>query len=56
MSLAPAIAATAGFLILGQRLGVLQLVAIGLVVIASAGAIMSSRRPLPLSEPTAAAS
>jgi inner membrane transporter RhtA len=56
MSLAPAIAATAGFLILGQRLGVLQLVAIGLVVIASAGAVMSSRRPLPLSEPTAAAS
>jgi inner membrane transporter RhtA len=38
MSLEPAMAATAGFLVLGQSLGARQLVAIGLVVAASAGA------------------
>jgi len=38
MSLEPAVAALAGFLVLGQALGGLDLVAIGLVVAASAGA------------------
>jgi inner membrane transporter RhtA len=38
MSLEPAVAALAGFLVLGQGLGALELVAIGLVVLASAGA------------------
>lgn len=38
MSLEPAVAALAGFLVLGQRLTVVQLLAIGLVVMASAGA------------------
>ncbi|RJQ80417.1 EamA family transporter [Pseudonocardiaceae bacterium YIM PH 21723] len=41
MSLAPAVAATAGFLILDQRLNPIELVAIGLVVIASAGVVFS---------------
>jgi len=44
MSLAPAIAALAGLVILQQHLGVLQWVAIGLVVIASIGAVRSARR------------
>lgn len=44
MSLAPAIAALAGLVILHQYLGVLQWVAIGLVVIASIGAVRSARR------------
>lgn len=44
MSLAPATAATAGFLILGQELGVLQIVAVGLVVVASAGAVLTNPR------------
>lgn len=45
MSLAPAIAATAGVVVLGQSLGVLTVVAIGLVVAASAGAVASAQRP-----------
>lgn len=56
MSLAPATAAAAGFLILGQRLEVVQLAAIGLVVVASAGAVLSSRPRRGLAEPTATAS
>ena len=44
MSLEPAVAALAGFLILSQDLGVRELVAIGLVVAASAGA---TRAPVP---------
>ncbi|MFF4407259.1 DMT family transporter [Streptomyces sp. NPDC001262] len=39
MSLAPAIAALAGFLVLGQKLSLLQCLAIALVVAASAGAV-----------------
>ncbi|MGP3975705.1 EamA family transporter [Streptomyces sp. 8N114] len=39
MSLAPAIAALAGFLVLGQTLSLLQCLAIALVVAASAGAV-----------------
>jgi inner membrane transporter RhtA len=44
MSLAPAIAALAGFVLLGQQLGVLQIVAIGIVIAASIGAVRSARR------------
>jgi inner membrane transporter RhtA len=43
MSLEPAIAAVVGFLLLGQRLAPLDLLAIGLVVIASAGASLTAR-------------
>jgi inner membrane transporter RhtA len=46
MSLEPAVAALAGFLVLGQSLGVRELVAMGLVVIASVG---SSRTAPPAS-------
>ena len=45
MSLEPAVAATIGFLALGQDLSVLELVAIGLVVIASAGALRTAPPP-----------
>ena len=45
MSLEPAVAATIGFLALGQDLSVLVLVAIGLVVIASAGALRTAPPP-----------
>ena len=44
MSLEPAVAALAGFLVLSQELGARELVAIALVVIASAGA---TRAPVP---------
>ena len=48
MSLEPAVAAVAGFLVLGQRLGPVAVVAIGLVVAASAGAALTGRaRRLP---------
>lgn len=53
MSLAPAIAALAGFLILGQELAWLQVAAIGIVVVASIGAVRSARRPQPPAEPLA---
>ena len=43
MSLEPALAAAAGFIVLGQDLGVAQVVAIGLVVTASAGASLGTR-------------
>ena len=39
MSLMPVAAATAGFLVLGQRLEVLELVALALVIVASMGAV-----------------
>ena len=42
MSLEPAVAALAGFVVLGQALGGLDLAAIGLVVAASAGAALSA--------------
>lgn len=44
LSLAPAIAATAGFVVLGQSLNVLELLAIALVILASAGAVRTSER------------
>jgi inner membrane transporter RhtA len=42
MSLMPVAATTAGFLVLGQRLQALELVAIGLVIAASMGAVRTS--------------
>ena len=45
MSLEPAVAALAGFVVLGQALGALDLVAIGLVVAASAGAAAGAEGP-----------
>jgi inner membrane transporter RhtA len=46
MSLAPAVAALAGFAVLGQELGPRELVAIAMVVVASAGAAaLSGRSP-----------
>lgn len=47
MSLAPATAAAAGFVILGQQLGPLQILAVGLVVVASAGAVLTNPRATP---------
>jgi inner membrane transporter RhtA len=44
MSLEPAIAAVVGFLLLGQHLAAVDIVAIGLVVVASAGASLTARR------------
>ena len=44
MSLEPAIAALLGFALLGQRLGVTAIAAIGLILVASAGATLSSAR------------
>ena len=44
MSLDPAVAALAGFVVLGQDLGVPQLLAIAMVVVASAGAARLSHR------------
>jgi inner membrane transporter RhtA len=44
MSLEPAIAALLGFALLGQRLGLAALAAIALILIASAGATLSSSR------------
>jgi inner membrane transporter RhtA len=43
MSLEPAMGAAAGFLLLGQRLSLRDLAAIGLVTVASAGATLGSR-------------
>ncbi|GLW90632.1 membrane protein [Actinokineospora globicatena] len=43
VSLTPAVAATAGYLVLGQSLNAADLIAIALVVTASAGAVRSSR-------------
>lgn len=51
MSLAPATAALAGFVLLGQRLGVWELVGIGLVVAASAGAVWAGRQSFVDQEP-----
>jgi len=43
MSLEPAVAATAGFILLGEDLHAREVVAIGLVVAASAGAAMGAK-------------
>lgn len=47
MSLSPAIATLAGFVVLGQRLTVVALVAIALVITASIGAVLLSQRSRP---------
>ena len=47
MSLEPAVAAAIGFLALSQDLAPVELLAIGLVVIASAGALRSAAAPSP---------
>ena len=44
MSLAPATAALAGFVFLGQHMAPLEVVGIGLVIAASMGAVRSSAR------------
>lgn len=51
MSLEPAIAALLGFLILDQALAMSGAVAIGMVVLASAGATLASAPPPPSDEP-----
>lgn len=48
MSLEPAVAATVGFVLLSQGLAATEILAITLVVIASAGALRSSRVPVPI--------
>ncbi len=48
MSLEPAVAALAGLVVIGQSLSALDVVAIGLVVMASAGATLGSRGPAPV--------
>jgi inner membrane transporter RhtA len=47
LSLEPAVAATAGWLLLGQRMGPREAVAVGVVVLASAGSTLTARRPAP---------
>jgi len=44
MSLGPAIAALAGYLVLGQRFSLVQVLAVGLVVTASAAAVRTAAR------------
>jgi len=53
MSLAPAIATVAGLVILGQEFTVVAAVAITLVIVASIGAVRSSRGTPPPGEPLA---
>jgi inner membrane transporter RhtA len=48
MSLEPAVAATVGLVLLGQVMVPLEVLAILLVVVASAGALYSARAPAPL--------
>ena len=48
MSLEPAVAALAGFVVLGQRLSARDFVAIALVVAATIGATRSSRTAAPV--------
>jgi threonine/homoserine efflux transporter RhtA len=42
------VAALAGLVILGQRLSATELIAIGLVIAASAGALGTARAPAPI--------
>jgi inner membrane transporter RhtA len=44
LSLEPAVAATAGWLLLGQRMGAREAVAVAVVVLASAGSTLTARR------------
>jgi inner membrane transporter RhtA len=45
MSLEPALAAASGFVVLGERLSPVQLVAIACVMVASTGSTLSARKP-----------
>jgi inner membrane transporter RhtA len=47
LSLEPAIAALAGWVLLGQGLGPAAAVAVAVVVLASAGSTLTARRPAP---------
>jgi inner membrane transporter RhtA len=47
MSLEPAVAALVGFVALGQGLAAIEMVAIALVIVASAGALRSASTPAP---------
>ena len=47
MSLGPATAATAGFLLLGQHLAALEIVGIALVIVASIAAVLTAPRAAP---------
>jgi inner membrane transporter RhtA len=47
MSLEPAAAALVGFVLLSQDMGLTEVVAIGLVVCASVGALRSAGAPVP---------
>ena len=47
LSLEPAVAALAGYLLLGQDLGARELAGIGLVMVATAGAVAGTRAPVP---------
>lgn len=51
MSLEPAIAAAAGFVFLGERLTATQVVAIVLIILASAGSSLCSKNLAPVAEP-----
>jgi inner membrane transporter RhtA len=53
LSLEPAIAATAGWLLLSQRLGGWEALAIGVVVLASVGSTLGARRPQREPDPVA---
>jgi inner membrane transporter RhtA len=48
MSIEPAMGALAGFVVIGQDLTAVQVIAIGLVVVASAGATRGARAPVPV--------
>ncbi|MDE2307628.1 MAG: EamA family transporter [Xanthomonadaceae bacterium] len=52
LSLEPAVAAVAGAILLGQRLSLLQWLAIAAIIVAAAGTALSARRPM-LTEPLA---
>jgi inner membrane transporter RhtA len=56
LSLEPAIAATAGWLLLGQRLGAWEGVAVGVVVLASVGSTLTARRTREEPDPVAVVS
>jgi inner membrane transporter RhtA len=54
LSLEPAVAATAGWLLLGQRMGPREAVAVGVVVLASVGSTLTARRAVPPADAEAA--
>ncbi len=51
MSLQPAAASVSGLVILGQRLGVQELIALGMVTTASAGVTLANKEATPPKEP-----